>query len=379
MTNDPINLFEFEPLAKASLSKAEYDFIAGGATDEITLRRTRAAFDSIMLRPRMLTDVGQRDLKTTVQGNTISLPVLMDPAGDHARAHPDAELATVRAAANAGTVMALSSGSTYTLEQVAETASGPLWFQSYFFRDRELTLEFANRAEEAGYSALVVTVDAKVQPKRERNIRNRYSGRPSVNYSHLNLGPQTWTFGADAPTALNDIRDPAATWADLEWLSSSTKLPLIIKGIMTGEDGLLCANYGAKGLIVSNHGARNLDSTFATIEVLPEIADAVDQRLEIYLDGGIRRGTDIFKAIALGARAVLIGRPIFWGLAVGGEAGVTKVLNILRDELDSTMAFCGTPDTDSINRSYIGMSSPLLSALAPERLLENPTSQPKDI
>ncbi len=365
MTTGPINLFEFEPLAKEGLSKGEYDFIAGGATDEITLRRTRAAYDAIMLRPRVLTDVGNRDLSTTVQGRKINLPVMMDPAGDHGRAHPDAEMATARAAGAAGTVMALSSGSTFTLEQVAREATGPIWFQSYFFRDRELTLEFANRAEEAGYSALVVTVDSKVQPKRERNIRNQYVGRPSANYAHLDLGPQTWTFSADAPTGLNDLRDPSATWEDLEWLAANTKLPLVMKGVMTGEDGRLCAEHGAKGMIVSNHGARNLDSTFSTIEVLPEVADAVDGRIEVYLDGGIRRGADVFKALALGARAVLIGRPIFWGLAVDGEAGVSKVLGILRDELDMVMALCGTADTASIDRSYLGVSSPLLSALPP--------------
>ena len=363
MTSEPINLFEFEPLAKARLSKGEYDFIAGGATDEITLRRTRAAFDAIMLRPRVLTDVGNRDMSTTVQGREISLPVMVDPAGDHGRAHPEAELATARAAGAAGTVMALSSGSTFTLDKVAQAATGPIWFQQYFFRDRELTLEFARRAEEAGYCALVLTVDSKVRPKRERNIRNEYVGRPSPNYAHLKLDAEPWTFTADAPSGHTDLRSPFATWEEMEWLAANTNLPLVVKGVMTGEDGRLCADHGAMGLIVSNHGARNLDSTFATIEVVPEVADAVGDRIEVYLDGGIRRGADVFKALALGARAVLIGRPIFWGLAVDGEDGVRRVLEILRDELDMVMAFCGTPDIGSIDRTYLGLSSPLLSVL----------------
>ena len=328
MTTNPVNIYEYEEIAQQRLDLGDYDFIAGAATDEITLRRTRAVLDSIMMKPRMMVDVSERDLSTTVLGNKISFPVIMAPAGNHSAAHPDAELATAKAAGRMDTLMALSSHASRTMEDVSEVATGPLWFQYYFFKDRELTLDMANRAEDAGYSALVVTLDAKIKPKRERNLRNNYVGPVSPNYAHLDLSTHTWKFGADAPSGPSDIRDPAATWDDLDWLASNTKLPLVVKGIMAGEDGRQSAEHGAKGVIVSNHGARYLDTTLATIEVLPEVAEAVDGRIEVYMDGGIRRGSDIFKAMALGARAVLIGRPLFWGLAVNGEDGVLAVLEL---------------------------------------------------
>ena len=360
MTGEPVNVFEFEAIAREKLEKGHYDFIAGAATDEITLRRTRAVLDSIHLRPRMLTDVSQRDTSTTVLGQRISFPVMLDPAGNHEAAHPDAELATARAAGAAGTVMVVSSHAARTLEDVSGAASGPLWFQQYLFKDRGLTLEMAARAEEAGYSALCVTVDAKIKPKRERNIRNDYVGASSPNYAQIDLTEHSWKFAADAPAGPMDIRDPAATWADVDWLAANIRLPVVIKGIMVGEDGKHAADNGAKAVIVSNHGARYLDTTFTTIEVLPEIVEAADGKIEVYMDGGIRRGTDIVKALALGARAVLIGRPLFWGLAVDGEAGVRSVLEMLREELDATMGMCGRPTIDSIDREVIGTVSPLL-------------------
>ena len=361
MDSQPVNVFEYEEIARKRLSQGDYDFVAGGATDEITLRRTRAVFDSIMLRPRMMVDISQRDLGTTVLGHKISFPVMLDPAGNHGVAHADAEIASVKAAGAAGTVMVLSSHASRTLEEVASAATGPLWFQQYFFKDRGLTLEMARRAEEAGYSALCLTVDAKVKPKRERNIRNNYVGSVSPNYAQLGLSTHTWKFGADAPAGPSDIRDPAATWSDLDWLAANTSLPLVVKGVMVGEDGSHCAEHGARAVIVSNHGARYLDTTPATIEALPEVVEAVDGRIEVYLDGGIRRGTDVFKALALGARALLIGRPLFWGLAVDGEAGVLAVLHLLRDELDATMGMCGRTTVDSIDAGSLSAVSPLLA------------------
>ena len=340
MRHAPVNIYEFEAIAKERLEKGHYDFIAGAATDEITLRRTREVLDSIVMKPRMMVDVSHRDLGTTVLGEKISFPVLLDPAGNHGAAHPDAEIATVKAAGKAGTVMALSSHSARTLEDVAEAATGPIWFQQYFFKDPELTLGMASRAEEAGYTALCLTLDAKISPKRERNMRNNYVGPVSPNYA----------------------QDQAATWKDLEWLAGRTKLPLVVKGIMTGEDGRLAAESGAKGMIVSNHGTRYLDTTFTTIEVLPEVVDQVNGKAEIYLDGGIRRGSDVFKALALGARSVLIGRPLFWGLAVDGEDGVSAVLEMLRSELDATMGICGCPTVDDINFATLGGISPLQQA-----------------
>ena len=362
MAAEPVNIFEYEQIARERIEKGHYDFIAGGATDEITIRRTRAVYDSIMLRPRMMVDVDQRSLSTTVLGQEISLPVMLDPAGNHGAAHPDAEIASVKAAGAAGTLMVLSSHASRTLEDVAASANGPIWFQQYFFKDRGLTLEMAARAEEAGYSAICMTLDAKIKPKRERNIRNDYVGPESPNYAQLDLGTHSWKFAADAPAGPSDIRDVAATWDDLDWFASSIQLPVVVKGIMAGEDGRLSAENGAKGVIVSNHGGRYLDTTPATIEVLPEVVNAVNGNAEVYLDGGVRRGTDIFKAVALGARSVLIGRPLFWGLAVDGEAGLEAVLEMLRDELDATMGMTGCADIESINSAMIDTVSPLLAA-----------------
>jgi len=361
MAPNPVNIFEYEEIAKKRLNKGDYDFIAGAATDEITLRRTREVLDSIVMKPRMMVDVSKRDLATTVLGQKISFPVMLCPAGNHGAAHPDAELATVKAAGKADTVMVLSSHSAKTLEDVAEAATGPIWFQQYFFKDRELTLGMAARAEEAGYTALCLTLDAKISPKRERNIRNDYVGPVSPNYAHLDLGTHSWKFAADAPTSPSDIRDQATTWTDLEWLAGQTKMPIVVKGIMTGADGRAATDSGAKAIIVSNHGARYLDTTFTTIEVLPEVVEQVDGKAEVYLDGGIRRGSDIFKALALGARSVLLGRPLFWGLAVDGEAGVSSMLEILRDELAATMGMCGRTTVDSIDLDTLGGISPLQS------------------
>ena len=361
MAAEPVNIFEYEEIARERIQKGDYDYIAGGATDEITVRRTRAVYDSIMLRPRMMVDVAQRSLATTVLGHEIALPVMLDPAGNHESAHPDAEIASVKAAGAAGTLMVLSSHASRTLEDVAASATGPLWFQQYFFKDRGITLEMAARAEEAGYSAICMTLDAKITPKRERNIRNGWVLAPSPNYAHLDLGAHSSDFAPEAPASATDIRDVAATWDDLDWFASNSRLPVVVKGIMAGEDGRLSAENGARGVIVSNHGGRYLDTTPATIEVLPEVAKAVDGNAEVYLDGGIRRGTDIFKALALGARSVLIGRPLFWGLAVDGEAGAKAVLDMLRDELDTTMGMCGCPTIDSIGTAQIDTVSPLLS------------------
>jgi 4-hydroxymandelate oxidase len=372
MTGGPVNIFEYEALAKERLPQAEYDFIAGGATDEVTLKRTRAVFDAIMLRPRMLVDISQRDLSTTVLGQRVAFPILLDPAGNHGRAHQDGELATARAAGAMGTVMLLSSGSSYTLEEVAKAATGPIWFQQYLYRDRGLTKLMAERTQAAGYSALCLTLDSTVRAKRERNIRNHYSNPPSPNYAGLEVQEMTWSTSSDAPRGANQLIDRAATWPYLDWLVANTPLPLVVKGIMTAEDGRQCLEHGVRGVIVSNHGARQLDTTFASIEVLPEVVEAVDGRIEVYLDGGIRRGTDVLKALALGARAVLIGRPLFWGLAVDGEAGLRAVLQMLRDELEMAMGMCGRPTIQSIDISLLGSMSPLLSVLHPPQGLRFP-------
>ena len=344
-TAGPINLFEFEELARDRLSRKEYDRVAGGATDEITLRQTRTVYESITLRPRMLVDITKRDLSTTALGQRLDFPVLVSPSSLHTSAHRDGELATVRATGAAGALMVVSAGSSYTLEEIAKAATGPIWTQQFLYKDRGLTTSRAERARQAGYTAICITMDAKVPGKRERMIHHGYAAGVAMTDSSNRRG-------AD-PTLV----DLAATWKDLEWFASNTSLPIVAKGVVTAEDARLCVQHGAKAILVSNHGARQLDTTFATVEVLPEIVDAVDGRVDVYLDGGIRRGTDVLKALALGARAASIGRPIFWGLAVNGQGGAQEVLQILRDELALAMAQCGRPNIASIDRSLLGLVS----------------------
>jgi isopentenyl diphosphate isomerase/L-lactate dehydrogenase-like FMN-dependent dehydrogenase len=355
MTTDatPINLFEFEDVARARLPKAEYDYIAGGATDEISVDRNRRAFASWALRPRVLRDVSVLDLSTAVLGTKVKLPVLLAPCGGHKRAHPDGEIATYRAAAACGTVLTVSANSNTSFEALSKAATGHLWIQMYPFRDKQLNQEWLDRAKDAGYKAVVVTLDSQWPPKRERNIRNNYRRTRGVNY------PKS---GAETPRPAGragEGSDPAATWKDLEWIKSASDLPVVAKGVMTGEDVELCSDAGADGVIVSNHGGRHLDNTLATIEVLSEAVAAAKGKIEIYLDGGIRRGADVVKAIALGAKAVFIGRPLFWGLAVDGEKGVIRVLEILREEIEITMAKCGRPTVGSIDSSVVVKAPPL--------------------
>ena len=352
-SSEPVNLFDFEELAKERLPKEEYDYIAGGATDEISVERNRRAFASWAFRPRVLRDVSQLDLSTSVLGTKVNLPVLIAPCGGHKRAHPDGELATYRAAAARGSILAVSANSNTSFEDLAKGATGHLWVQLYPFRNKDLTKEWLKRAKDAGYEAVVVTLDSQWPPKRERNIRNNYRRTRGANYPK-----------ADAETPRPASRagegsDPAATWQDLEWIKSATDLPVVAKGIMTGEDVELCAQVGAGGVIVSNHGGRHLDNTLATVEVLSEAVAAAAGKMEIYLDGGIRRGADVVKAIALGAKAVFIGRPLFWGLAVAGEEGVIRVFDILREEIEITMAKCGRPTIAAIDSSAVVKAPPL--------------------
>ncbi len=349
MSPNPINLFEFEAFAKERLPKEEYDYIAGGATDEISVERNRRAFESWALRPRVLTNVSAIDLSTTVLGTKVKLPVLIAPCGGHKKAHDDAEFATYRAAAACGTIFAVSANASAGFEELAKAAKGHLWLQLYSFRDRGMTKAWLGRAKEAGYEAVCITLDSQWPPKRERNIRNNYKQMRGVNFPKARPGETPVQGGAD----------PAATWKDLEWIKSQTDLPVVAKGIMTGEDVELCAQAGADAVIVSNHGGRHLDNTLATIEVLPEAVAAAQGKVEVLLDGGIRRGADVVKALALGAKAVFIGRPLFWGLAVDGERGVIRVLDILREEMEITMAKCGRPTIASIDSTVMVKAPPL--------------------
>jgi 4-hydroxymandelate oxidase len=360
----PINLFEYEERARELLPRKEYDFIAQGATDEITVRRARAVFDSILLRQRVLRDVASRDLSTTVLGRRVDCPIMVCPAGFHTRVTPDGELATARAAHAMGTIIVLSNSSSHTLEDVGAATPGGKWFQHYLYKDRDLTLTMAKRAEDAGYDAVCITLDfPPVPPKRERSIHNRYSQEPSPNYAGLGVPRYDYGRGHDAMRGVGELIDHSATWDDLHWFAENAGLPVVVKGILAGEDGALAVSAGASGIVVSAHGGRQLDTTVTSIEALPEVVAAVDGRAEVYLDSGIRRGTDVFKALALGARAVLFGRPLFWGLAVGGEAGLRNVIQILKDELELTMALCGHSTLGTIGPDSLYLASPLVPSL----------------
>jgi isopentenyl diphosphate isomerase/L-lactate dehydrogenase-like FMN-dependent dehydrogenase len=353
---EPVNLLEYEPLARQKLSESAYGFIAGAAEDEVSLRENRAAFQRLRLRPRVLVDVAKIDPSTSVLGQRIEIPVLLAPVAVQRLAHPDGELASARAAAAAGTIMALSTSASCSIEEVARAAEGPRWFQLYFNRDREMTRRLVERAEAHGYSALCLTVDLPWLGRREADIRNRLQFPPDVTMANFTgdeargLLPVVTGATLDASAGPSD---PSLTWKDVDWLRSLTKMRLVIKGILTAEDTALALEHGAEAIVVSNHGGRQLDGVAAGIEALPEVVDAAGGRAEVLVDGGVRRGTDVLKALALGARAVLIGRPYIWGLAVAGEEGVKRVLSILRFELELAMALAGCPAVADIGRGLI--------------------------
>jgi 4-hydroxymandelate oxidase len=356
---DPVDLSEVEELARAALAPMAWDYYASGADDEITLARNRAAWDRYELHYRVLAGTARRELATRVIGAPVSLPVLVAPTAFHRLAHADGELATVRAAGAAGTVFVLSTLSNTRVEDVVAAASGPVWFQLYVYRDRGATEALVRRVEAAGCSALVLTVDTPLLGRRRRDVRNRFNLPDGLRIENQYGGGS----GLDRlPTGVSDsglaayfaqVIDPGLTWRDVEWLRGVTRLPLLLKGVVRPDDARRAVQAGAAGLIVSNHGGRQLDGAPATVDVLAPICDAVGEGLEVLVDGGIRRGTDVVKAIALGARAVFVGRPVLWGLAVGGQAGVAAVLAVLRRELDLAMALCGCDAIASVDRGLI--------------------------
>lgn len=354
---NPINVFDFEALAKEKLPGMVYDYYASGAEDEITVHDNHAAYGRIRIRYRVLVDVSQRDLSTTVLGQQLSMPLLIAPTAFQGMAHAEGEIATARAAGAAGTIMILSTLSNSAVEDVVTAANGSIWFQLYIYKDRSVTANLVQRIRAAGCKAIVLTVDAPVLGRRERDIRNRFE-LPS-NLSVQNLMPaglEKFPKGIDGSglaAYIESVIDPTLTWKDVDWLCSITDLPVLIKGLVHPDDALHALEHGASGVIVSNHGGRQLDTSLTSIEALPEIVEAIDGKIDILIDGGIRRGTDILKAIALGAKAVSIGRPVLWGLAVEGESGVLKVLNLLRTELDVAMALCGCTRIDEIDAQLI--------------------------
>jgi 4-hydroxymandelate oxidase len=352
------NLFDLEKLAYERLGVGAFDYIAGGAGDEVTIRRNRTDLERITLRPRYMVDVSKIDTATTVLGDTLDLPVLLAPAAGHKLCCPDGELATARAAAHAGSAMILSTLSTVSMEEVAQAGTAPLWFQLYVYRDREITRQLVQRAEAAGYKALCLTVDVPVIGNRERDLRNAFAFPqefPFANFLGMELEsmPTIGVVGSPLSAYVASKWDPSVNWHDFEWFRSITKLPIVLKGILTAEDARLAVEHGASAIIVSNHGGRQLDGVPSGISALPEVVEAVGGRIEVLVDGGIRRGTDVLKALALGAKAVLIGRPYMFALAVAGEAGVSRVLELLRQELVTAMALTGRPTIADIDLSLI--------------------------
>ena len=353
---DPLNLRALELAAEARLPKLAWDYYAAGADDEHCVRRNCAAYERLALHYRVLVDVSRRALSTTVLGHRVALPILVAPTAFHRLAHRDGELASVRGAGDAGTIFILSTLSNTRIEDVVAAAAGPVWFQLYVYRDRGATEALVRRAEAAGAQALVLTVDAPLLGRRERDVTNGFALPPDLGIANLHgaghdVPPASQESGLAAYVA--DLLDPSLDWSAIGWLRSITRLPVLVKGIVRADDAARAIAEGAAGVVVSNHGGRQLDASPATIDVLPRIADAIAGRGEILLDGGIRRGTDVVKALALGARAVLVGRPVLWGLAAGGREGVAAALGVLRRELDLAMALCGCPDIAAITRDLV--------------------------
>ena len=337
----PINVWDYERLAEQRLDANAFAYFAGGAGDELTLQENVAAFRRLTLRPRMLVDVTNISTATTVLGTDVALPVLVAPLAMQRMAHPDGELATARAAAAAGTVMCLSSAATARPAEVAAAApDAPHWYQVYVFADRSLTIELVDEARGNGFSALVLTVDTPYLGRRERDIRVEFKVPEGIT-------PTSDLFAQAFDTSLS--------WHDLEWLAGYG-LPIVVKGLLTAEDARLACEHGAAAVVVSNHGGRQLDGVPASIEALAEVVEAVDGRAEVLLDGGIRRGTDVLKALALGARAVLIGRAMLWGLAVDGEAGARHVLELLRAEIELGLALLGCCSPADVTPGHVARS-----------------------
>ncbi len=354
---DLVSVFDYETAAHATLPKIAYDYYASGANDEITLRENHAAYERIKLKPRVLIDTSKRDLTTNVLGQSVTMPILVAPTAFHRMAHPEGEVATGRAAGKAGTIMMLSTLSTSSIEEVMSEATGPVWFQLYVYRDREATLSLVRRAESAGCKAIALTVDAQVWGRRERDIKNRFRLPKGLSIKNLMPAGREQLPKEEADSGLAAYVtwqfDPTLSWKEVDWLCSKAKIPVLLKGVLHPEDARLAIDHGAAGVIVSNHGARQLDTVPATIEALPEIIEAIDGKIEVLIDGGIRRGTDVFKAIALGAKAVGVGRPIIWGLAVDGEQGAKRVLDILRKDFELTMRLCGCASVQEIKKTLI--------------------------
>jgi 4-hydroxymandelate oxidase len=375
MKDELLSVADYSRAARAKLRQDVLDYFEGGSLDEITLRENTAGWERLKLYYRVLAGVGPRELSTTVLGQAISMPICVAPTAFHKLACEEGEIATARGAKTAGTLFILSSLSNTPMEDVfaaaegppspgcsesvreqaavTARAGGPCWFQLYVYKDREVTRALVQRAEAAGAEAIVLTVDAPGLGTRERDMRNRFTlpaGLAVANLAPLGKGEMPEVEGSGLAAYVRNNFKSDLGFEDLDWLCGCTRLPVVVKGVCRGDDAQRAAEHGAKAVVVSNHGGRQLDTAPATCEVLPHVVQAVGDRCEVYVDGGVRRGSDVLKAIALGARAVLVGRPILWGLTVGGEQGAADVLEILRRELDEAMLLCGCTTLSDIGR-----------------------------
>jgi 4-hydroxymandelate oxidase len=356
--DDVINISDLERLARARLPQMAYDYYASGADDEVTLAENRSAWQRIALRYRVLRGVHRVEPATAVLGHEVAMPLCVAPTAFHRLATADGELATARAAAAAGTIMILSTLSNTAVEEVVAAAGGaPVFFQLYVYRDRGATRALVERAAAAGCRALVLTVDAPRLGTRERDVRNAFTLPAGLRIENMlaagmaELPARALESGLAA--YFGELIDPALSLADVTWLAGLTPLPVIVKGVVRGDDARAALDAGARAVVVSNHGGRQLDTSVATADVLGEVVDAVAGRGEVLVDGGVRRGTDIVKALALGARAALVGRPILWGLAAGGEVGAARALSLLRAELELAMLLAGCAGVADIGRDLV--------------------------
>ena len=352
----PLNCHEYEQVAESLIEPGAWAFLAGGAGDESTLRANRAAFDRWTFRPRVLVDVDVVTTETTVLGATVASPVLVAPVAFQRLYHAEGELGTARGAAAAGTVMCVSTMTSSTHREIAEAAPGlTQWAQLYVLSDREATLAHLDDAVAAGCTAIALTVDTPVLGRRERDFRAGFDVPADLRLPYVAgaLGN-----GSPTPGKNGGLFSASVSWRDIEWIADATKLPVLLKGVLTREDTVLAVEHGAAGVIVSNHGGRQLDGVPATLDALGEVADAAAGRVEVLFDGGVRRGTDAVKALALGAKAVLIGRPAMWGLAADGEAGVHRVLTLLQDEIATSLALLGCTRPDEVGRAHVQPAVP---------------------
>jgi 4-hydroxymandelate oxidase len=346
-----ISLADYELAAEASMVPGAHAYAVGGAGDELTLRDNVAAWRRLAILPRMLVGVGTRDPGIELLGVPRPHPLIVAPMAFQRMAHPDGELAMARAAAATGTVMCLSTLGTTSASELAETVpDAPRWFQLYVFADRGVSRELAARAAEHGYEALVVTVDLPVMGVRERDLR---SGHQTAAAELVASASAAGAAGALTPREFAGLIDPDLSWADIERFAADSPLPVIVKGVLRPEDAVLAAEHGARAVVVSNHGGRQLDTVLSGADALPPIVEAAGDRLEVLVDGGIRRGTDVLKALALGARAVMVGRPALWGLAVDGAAGAQRVLEILLSEFDAALALSGARAARELDAGFV--------------------------